>query len=454
MSATEVLVAAAGSDSPGSPDTGSVKAVSDPHGVSALLGRIVSSRDRVKANGGHANIDEIRRDLDRLGEKLGLVLAEHEGMGDELLKAYEQLGIVFEITRRLASVTEETQVMGVVIESLRAMFNPCRYATGQLGSGGEIQLCFWDAVDPTPAATEWLKEQVGIGAAARRVVVQDCPAEGLQAMVCPVCAGEDFAGALVLIRGVGFRAFTSADMLLMDSLSTFCGDIIRNLRLVHELRQMSIDLVRALVETIDQKDGYTSGHSNRVARYARMLAEALGWTDERLQILEWSALLHDVGKIGIRDEVLKKSGKLTPQEFDHMKEHPVRSSEVICRVPQLAEAMDGVRHHHEHWDGSGYPDGLAGEDIPLQARIIQIADVFDALTTNRSYRAAFTWPKALEILRRESGVVVDAKLVRLFESLILDWWARDPQGFERAFEAGREPESDPPLAFSGQPAPG
>ena len=220
----------------------------------------------------------------------------------------------------------------------------------------------------------------------------------------------------------------------MDSLCVFCGDIIRNRRLVSELRQMSIDMVRALVGTIDQKDGYTSGHSTRVGFYACLLAQELGWSEERLQILEWSALLHDVGKIGIRDDVLNKAGKLTPEEFDHMKEHPVRSSEVVCQVPQLAEAIDGVLHHHEHWNGKGYPDGLVGEDIPLQARMIQIADIFDALTTSRSYRKAFTWQKALTILREEAGVVVDPNLMAIFEGLITKWAAREPARFAAMFE--------------------
>ena len=377
----------------------------------------------------------LRRHLRTLDEKLQLVLTEHEGMGSELLQAYEQLGVVFEITRRLASVTGEADVLAVFIECLRVMFDRCCFGTVQYPPEGDPRISFWDATDCTPEDCISLSVLVGECTTARRVVVKDCEQRAAQTMACPVFSGDDLVCALVLLRGPDFRPFTSADMLLMDSISVFCGDIIRKLRLVHELRQMSIDMVRALVSTIDQKDVYTSGHSDRVGHYACLLAQELGWSDERLQILEWAALLHDVGKIGIRDDVLKKTGKLTPEEFDHMKEHPVRSSRVVCRVPQLAEALDGVLHHHEHWDGNGYPDELAGEAIPIQARIIQIADIFDALTTSRSYRKPFTWQRALLILDEESGVVVDPHLAGVFKELILEWAARDPEEFDRRFEA-------------------
>jgi HD-GYP domain-containing protein (c-di-GMP phosphodiesterase class II) len=207
-------------------------------------------------------------------------------------------------------------------------------------------------------------------------------------------------------------------MSLIEALSLYCGDVIRNFRLALELRRLSVDMVRALVSAVDQKDAYTSGHSNRVGEYATLLGAEAGLNDEELQMLEWSALLHDVGKIGIRDDVLKKPGKLTEDEFAHIKEHPVRSYEVVRQVPQLAAALAGVRHHHERWDGKGYPDGLVGEDIPLQARIIQVADIFDALTTSRSYRGAYEWEKALSILHEEAGKATDRRLVDIFDRLV------------------------------------
>jgi HD-GYP domain-containing protein (c-di-GMP phosphodiesterase class II) len=155
-------------------------------------------------------------------------------------------------------------------------------------------------------------------------------------------------------------------------------------------------------------------------------------------MLQWSALLHDVGKIGIRDDILNKQGKLTPEEFRHIQEHPVRSHRVVQQVPQLAAALDGVLYHHERFDGSGYPAGLQGEEIPLQARIIQIADVFDALTSSRSYRPAYDWRKALEILREEAGKTVDPGLQQVFDRHMRAVLESDPKAWERKVERANQ----------------
>jgi HD-GYP domain-containing protein (c-di-GMP phosphodiesterase class II) len=148
-------------------------------------------------------------------------------------------------------------------------------------------------------------------------------------------------------------------------------------------------------------------------------------------MLQWSALLHDVGKIGIRDAVLKKEGKLNDEEFTHIKEHPVRSHKVVQQIPQLQAALDGVLYHHERYNGTGYPAGLKGEQIPLQARIIQIADVFDALTSNRAYRPAFDWGQALDILKKEAGKTVDPHLQPTFDRLLRGIVERDPDSWTK-----------------------
>jgi HD-GYP domain-containing protein (c-di-GMP phosphodiesterase class II) len=357
-------------------------------------------------------IDEALADL---GTTLQLVLREHAGMTEELLRTYEQLGIVFEATRKLPTVASEDEVVRLFIDSLRVTYNDVGMYVARRGPAGEI--C-WD--HPVPPCA------VALAPAVQRCMtngqVEVCPLNPPQPgvaemLAAPVLAGEHFVCAIVFTHDA-VRPFIASDMNLVETLVVFCGDLIRNYRLAHALRRLSVDMVRALVGAVDQKDSYTSGHSNRVGYYARLLAAEIGLTDADLQMLEWAALLHDVGKIGIRDDVLKKAGKLTPEEFEHIKEHPVRSYEVVRRVPQLSDALAGVRHHHERYDGKGYPDGLAGEAIPLHARIILVADVFDALTTSRSYRGAFTWEKALGILREEAGKVSDPKLVEVFEHIV------------------------------------
>ncbi|MCH7840157.1 MAG: HD-GYP domain-containing protein [Planctomycetes bacterium] len=259
-----------------------------------------------------------------------------------------------------------------------------------------------------------------------------------EVMAAPIFAGTALVCTIVLARSNGSPDFRASDMLLVESLSSFCGDLIRNQRLVREMRSMSVAMVRSLVSAVDQKDEYTCGHSLRVGYYATELGKRLKLRDVDLQMLQWSALLHDVGKIGIRDDVLKKEGKLTEEEFAHIKEHPVRSHRVIQEVPQLADALSGILHHHEHWNGKGYPSGLKGQDIPLQARIIQMADMFDALTSNRSYRQAFSWQKALEILAAEAGATVDPKLQMVFDQMIREQLEDDSEAWDRMVErAGR-----------------
>lgn len=369
-----------------------------------------------------------------VSEAVERLTAEHAGMAEELLSVYEQLGVIFEVTRRLPGVQGESAVVDLFVDNIGRSF-PKR----DVFAVHSRSLDHGSSESTHVRHGDWFHKLIRRARDRSRVLVERPPAAEVpscvaEAMVGPVFAGPSpggFVGSIVLTRGADVEAFRAVDMLLLESLTTFCGDLIRNHRLVRELREMSISMVRSLVGAVDQKDPYTSGHSLRVGYYATLLGESLGLGSVDLQMLQWSALLHDVGKIGIRDDVLKKEGKLTEAEFDHMKEHPVRSHRVVQDVPQLADALDGVLHHHEHFDGKGYPSGLAGEDIPLQARIIQIADVFDALTSDRSYRSSFDWRKALEILEEEAGKTVDPHLQRVFDRLIRDELEHAPDGWEK-----------------------
>ncbi|MFH1107972.1 MAG: HD domain-containing phosphohydrolase [Planctomycetota bacterium] len=372
--------------------------------------------------------------LPAVSSSLDQVMAEHQGMADELLCLYEQLGIIFEVTRKLAIVQSETEVIDLMLTSLRRSFEERTvFAACRRRSGG------WALEGSAMPVNEWLGELLD-RACARRAVIVEAASEGAmlaavaEVMIGPVLAGSTVVCSLVFFRTHQERPFRASEMLLVESLTAFCGDLIRNHRLVRELREMSIAMVRSLVNAVDQKDEYTCGHSLRVAYYATVLARRLGLGEVDLQMLQWAGLLHDVGKIGIRDNVLKKEGKLTAEEFSHIKEHPVRSHKVVQEVPQLSQALDGILYHHERYDGSGYPAGRKGEQIPLQARIIQIADVFDALTSNRSYRRAYDWQRALEILQEEAGKTVDPRLQKTFDALIRETLKDDADAWHRLVE--------------------
>ena len=161
------------------------------------------------------------------------------------------------------------------------------------------------------------------------------------------------------------------------------------------------EVIIALAGTIDARDPYTAGHSERVSYYAEMLGKMIGLSYEEQKVLHFGGLFHDIGKIAIRDDVLLKPGKLTPEEFKEIQRHPVAGRELLKGMRTIEAAMPIVYHHHERFDGSGYPEGLKGENIPLLARVASVADVYDALTTSRPYRAAMTRSEALEVMEKE-----------------------------------------------------
>ncbi|HEX2253732.1 MAG TPA: HD domain-containing phosphohydrolase [Thermoanaerobaculia bacterium] len=205
---------------------------------------------------------------------------------------------------------------------------------------------------------------------------------------------------------------------LADDFNRMSGHVERSIedlrRAAQANRELFIGSLRAFAAAIDAKDPYTRGHSERVAALSRTIARHLGLPEE-IQHRVWiAALLHDVGKIGVDDEVLKKSGGLTSEEFDAMKAHTVIGAEILSPIEQLREMIPAVRWHHENWNGKGYPDGLKGEQIPLLARVVAVADTFDAVTTNRPYQHAFSLEDAVGTIRRLVGSRFDAKVVTAF----------------------------------------
>lgn len=184
-----------------------------------------------------------------------------------------------------------------------------------------------------------------------------------------------------------------------------------------ELERTYDQTLKALMSALDARDRETEGHSMRVSRLACLLGEKIGLTSEQLKALERGALLHDIGKIGISDTILHKPGKLTDDEWKIMRLHPDIGARIVERIPFLQESMSVVRYHHERWDGSGYPLGIKATDIPVQARIFAVVDVFDALTSNRNYRKKSTPQEAVEYLREQSGVLFDGEIVEALAQL-------------------------------------
>jgi ribonuclease P protein subunit RPR2 len=197
----------------------------------------------------------------------------------------------------------------------------------------------------------------------------------------------------------------------------------RERRRAQELRASYIATVRALSNAVEARDAYTGKHAERVAAYGVTLAAEIGYDLAASPQVEFGFLLHDVGKVAVPDAILFKPGSLTEAEWALMARHPVIGAEILRDVTFLGEGVDVVRHHHERWDGSGYPDRLREQDIPLAARIFSVADALDALTTDRPYRPAVTWREARSIIREAAGRQFDPNVVAAYDAIPDDTFA-------------------------------
>jgi HD-GYP domain-containing protein (c-di-GMP phosphodiesterase class II) len=227
-------------------------------------------------------------------------------------------------------------------------------------------------------------------------------------------------GGLIETQGLTFEMADLADD--FNRMSGHVASYVQQLRQAAQAnRELFIGSLRAFVAAVDAKDPYTRGHSERVAAYSRTIGRYLQLPEEVQHKIWIGALLHDVGKIGVEDRILRKEGVLLPEEYEQMKLHTVMGADIMSPIEQLREMIPAIRSHHEAWNGRGYPDGLKGEQIPLFARIVGVADTFDAITTNRPYQQAYSLQFAVETITRLTGSRFDAKIVT---------------AFLRAFEAG------------------
>jgi putative nucleotidyltransferase with HDIG domain len=239
--------------------------------------------------------------------------------------------------------------------------------------------------------------------------VLQAPAGAGVSVAAPVAAG-----ALVLRRE---KPLADAELRLFTIASRDLALAVENDRLRAERRRSYVGIVATLIEAVEAKDRFNRGHSRRVAELAVRFARHVGLADREVDVLEAAAKLHDIGKIGVPEEILNKPGRLSSEEFDAVKAHPVIGEQILRPLDFLAEARPIVRHHHERWDGGGYPDGLREGEIPRPAALLAIADSFDAMTSRRPYREGMAPEEAMRILGKGAGTQWDPDLVRAFATL-------------------------------------
>lgn len=241
----------------------------------------------------------------------------------------------------------------------------------------------------------------------------------VKSVICaPLVSGDQVLGALYIDHRVHGANYDELDAELVTAFANQCGVAIENAFLCDSLQKHYHQTLQSLVNAIEAKDPYTKGHTQRVSKYTVGTATAFGMTDREVERLRCAAELHDIGKIGIREGIINKSGKLTDTEYHTIKDHVEMGEKILKPITYLQDILPVIRGHHERWDGSGYPDGLKGENCPLGARILAIADAFDAMTSQRSYNKPVTFPDALERIREASGKHFDPRVVEAFEKYV------------------------------------
>jgi putative nucleotidyltransferase with HDIG domain len=244
---------------------------------------------------------------------------------------------------------------------------------------------------------------------ANRPLAEHAP--GVRRVAAVAAGAETPRGWLFAVNPLDDRAFALAEIELLQPVASLIASQRHNARLYTDLKDLLFGVIRALTSAIDAKDPYTSGHSERVARIAVRLAEELGLAPSQRSDLYLMGLLHDVGKIGIEDQVLKKTGRLTPEEYCQIQAHVRIGVHILSDLKKLQHVLPAVAHHHENLDGSGYPTGLAGEAIPLEARIIAVADAYDAMSSTRPYRERLSPQQIEDNFRKGAGTQWDPKIV-------------------------------------------
>ncbi len=264
-------------------------------------------------------------------------------------------------------------------------------------------------------------------------------------LLVPILARGKPVGLMDLAVSSGPGSFSQRDLSLLGILANQAGISLENARLYEAVRQDYVDVIHALAGAVDARDHYTREHSNRVSAYGVVIARQLRLDTEFVESVQFGGLLHDVGKIGIPDQILNEPGRLTDEEFVIMKTHATQGATLLRRVESLAPLVPLVLYHHERFDGRGYPEGLTGKKIPLGARILNVADSFETITSDRVYHKARSMQEGLEEIQRCSGGQFDPEVVEAFEACF-----RPRYGMSARELAGRRPDG---LGPRGKPSP-
>ncbi len=357
---------------------------------------------------------------------------EVEKLSDNLASTYEEICLLHSVTQNLRISSDEEELCSLVLRWLKDCLPAQAVAIQLLPVAKEghttykartqsVLYALGDCPldnDGFTTLIETLNLEAGCGPlVANRAVTDDAgwPLPKVQQLiVVPMAEGARVLGWLAVLNHPCGGEFGTVEASLVNSIGAILGIHSSNRDLYRQQAEFLASVVRALTSAIDAKDPYTCGHSDRVARIGVRLAKELGCDPKMLHTMYMAGLLHDIGKIGIDDAVLRKPGKLTEAEFNHIKEHPELGYRILADLHELADVLPAVLHHHEQWDGKGYPFKLAGEQIPLIARILAVADAYDAMCSDRPYRRGMPVERVEELFQQGAAQQWDAEVIRAY----------------------------------------
>lgn len=360
---------------------------------------------------------------------------EIDDLSSEVVRVYEELSIIYSLSNKLGSEMDVDTICQRVLEEagrILAVHNISvmlvdtdrnelytRISAGRDGETRSFRSCLGTGL------FERICRQ------GEPVTICDITADGrlsfpfpAKSVLCvPLISDNRTIGMILACDKLSGEEFWSQELKLMGVFAAEVASAIKKAQLYEEINELFIHTVEALASAIDAKDPYTYGHSRRVARLSAAICEELGMYRKEIRQVMLAAILHDIGKIGTPERILQKPGHLEPEELEKIKEHPARGAHILSNIREFNNIIKWIRHHHEWYDGKGYPDQIKAENIPLEARVITVADSFDAMTSDRPYRKGMPASEALRIMNEFAGSQFDPRILA---------------AFKRVYDSGRE----------------
>ncbi len=363
------------------------------------------------------------------GGELSKCRAELDAAIVELSNKYEELVLLYDMSESLGSLQQVYQLTDLILQKAVEHSNADNAILFMIDKGkGILAIKGVYGID-------WLERdkyivRIGHGLVGKvalngqPVIQNDLKGIGIRkkrpitALLCvPLKVKDEVIGVISVAHAREEKSFTSVEQKLLSTLASQAAIALENARLYQETKKMFLSIIGALAATIDAKDPYTHGHSKRVTYYGMLTAEAIGGTPDFIETVKLAGLLHDIGKIGIPESILGKKDQLSNGEYKAMMDHTVIGAKILGHIDALKHVIPAIKHHHERFGGGGYPDGLKHDAIPLAARILSIADSFDAITTDRPYRKGLSFEEAIRELETNRGVQFDPELVKVFSEV-------------------------------------